>query len=86
MADLQRLGCESPGCIAHAGGAVGPGHVCESTSRTLACLGYMHALTSHRFKSYDLQPPRHVRLLQMTDCEEIDVLLRFSRYSVTGWQ
>lgn len=41
-------------------------------------------LTCTRFKSYSDFPPRNVRLLEKTDVEK--VLLRFSRYGMTGWQ
>ena len=43
-------------------------------------------LTLSSFKSYDLQPPRHVRLLQKTGSDKVPVLFRFSRYPITGWQ
>lgn len=41
-------------------------------------------LTCVRFKPYEIYPPRHERLLQLVDSER--VLLRFSRYGMTGWQ
>ena len=43
-------------------------------------------LTLVSFKSYELQPPRHVRLLQKIESDKIPVLFRFSRYPLTGWQ
>ncbi|KAK3071572.1 hypothetical protein LTR53_008380 [Teratosphaeriaceae sp. CCFEE 6253] len=36
------------------------------------------------FKPYAEHPPRHVRMLERVDSDKI--LLRFSRYGVTGWQ
>jgi len=36
------------------------------------------------FKPYALFPPRHVRLLEKSERDQ--VLLRFSRYPLTGWQ
>ncbi|KAI4598072.1 hypothetical protein KJ359_003881 [Pestalotiopsis sp. 9143b] len=38
------------------------------------------------FKPVDLQPPRHAQPLQMTGCDKVPVLMRFSRYPVTGFQ
>ncbi|KAJ5611892.1 Clavaminate synthase-like protein [Penicillium herquei] len=50
----------------------------------------LHTLTEplvmDTFKPLDLQPPRHVRLLQRTNCDKVPVLFRFSRYPITGWQ
>ncbi|KAK3075905.1 hypothetical protein LTR53_000334 [Teratosphaeriaceae sp. CCFEE 6253] len=41
-------------------------------------------LTRSSFKPYAEHPPRHVRMLERVDSDKI--LLRFSRYGVTGWQ
>lgn len=38
------------------------------------------------FKSYDFQPPRHVRPLQRLDSDKVPILIRFSRYGILGWQ
>ncbi|RYP57029.1 hypothetical protein DL769_009745 [Monosporascus sp. CRB-8-3] len=38
------------------------------------------------FKSYDLQPPRHVQPLQKLDSDKVPILFRFSRYGILGWQ
>jgi hypothetical protein len=43
-------------------------------------------LTLSSFKPIELQPPRHARLLQLTGCDKVPVLFRFSRYPITGWQ
>lgn len=40
-----------------------------------------------RFKSYSLQPPRHVRFLSSLGIENTPpVLFRYSRYPILGWQ
>ncbi|KAK3990769.1 hypothetical protein QBC44DRAFT_368741 [Cladorrhinum sp. PSN332] len=50
----------------------------------------LHTLTQpwvlDTFKPPSLQPPRHVRPLQVVDSDKLPILFRFSRYPITGFQ
>ncbi len=94
MADLQRASRNPTGSVAYLGRTLGDGYVSEETpirasNSSLSRVkpySVRPTLTLASFKSYEVQPPRHVRLLQKIKSDKVPVLLRFSRYPLTGWQ